>query len=97
MLILQGELNQQRGLVPSNFLEAVPLDGDMAEEFHSKDKEASLLSAESQVRRGTAIQAGMCLEPGHCMACNTPGIIELTACSPFIPRECWEHFPKTYL
>ncbi|XP_042635832.1 peripheral-type benzodiazepine receptor-associated protein 1 isoform X1 [Catharus ustulatus] len=44
-----GELNQQRGLVPSNFLEAVPLDGDMAKEFHSKDKEASLLSAESQL------------------------------------------------
>lgn len=54
MLILQGELNQQRGLVPSNFLEAVPLDGDMAGEFHSKDKEAPLLSAESQVRCVTA-------------------------------------------
>ncbi|XP_066058355.1 peripheral-type benzodiazepine receptor-associated protein 1 isoform X2 [Chamaea fasciata] len=44
-----GELNQQRGLVPSNFLEAVPLDGDTAEEFHSKDKETSPLRAESQL------------------------------------------------
>ncbi|XP_050181916.1 peripheral-type benzodiazepine receptor-associated protein 1 isoform X8 [Myiozetetes cayanensis] len=44
-----GELNQQRGLVPSNFLEAAPLDGDLGEEFHSKDKEASPLSAESQL------------------------------------------------
>ncbi|XP_041280926.1 peripheral-type benzodiazepine receptor-associated protein 1 isoform X6 [Onychostruthus taczanowskii] len=44
-----GELNQQRGLVPSNFLEAVPLDGDTAKEFHSKDKEASPLSTESQL------------------------------------------------
>ncbi|XP_017932120.2 peripheral-type benzodiazepine receptor-associated protein 1 isoform X7 [Manacus vitellinus] len=44
-----GELNQQRGLVPSNFLEAAPSDGDVGEEFHSKDKEASPLSAESQL------------------------------------------------
>ncbi|XP_027752094.1 peripheral-type benzodiazepine receptor-associated protein 1 isoform X5 [Empidonax traillii] len=44
-----GELNQQRGLVPSNFLEAAPLDGGLGEEFHSKDKEASPLSAESQL------------------------------------------------
>uniref|UniRef100_A0A8C5NIF0 RIMS-binding protein 2 n=1 Tax=Junco hyemalis TaxID=40217 RepID=A0A8C5NIF0_JUNHY len=44
-----GELNQQRGLVPSNFLEAVPLDGSTAKEFHSKEKEASPLSAESQL------------------------------------------------
>ncbi|XP_065551164.1 peripheral-type benzodiazepine receptor-associated protein 1 isoform X10 [Lathamus discolor] len=44
-----GELNQQRGLVPSNFLEAEPLDGGMAEELHSKDKEAFPLSAESQL------------------------------------------------
>ncbi|XP_010084763.1 PREDICTED: peripheral-type benzodiazepine receptor-associated protein 1, partial [Pterocles gutturalis] len=43
-----GELNQQRGLVPSNFLEAVTSDGSMAEELHSKDKEAFPLSAESQ-------------------------------------------------
>ncbi|XP_015502201.1 peripheral-type benzodiazepine receptor-associated protein 1 isoform X6 [Parus major] len=51
-----GELNQQRGLVPSNFLEAVPLDGDMAKEFHSKDKEASPVSAESQRMRKRRVQ-----------------------------------------
>nr|XP_021396060.1 peripheral-type benzodiazepine receptor-associated protein 1 isoform X6 [Lonchura striata domestica] len=51
-----GELNQQRGLVPSNFLEAVPLDGDTAKEFHSKDKEASPLSAESQRMRKRRVQ-----------------------------------------
>lgn len=50
MLILQGELNQKRGLVPSNFLEAVTSDGGMVEELNSKDKEAFPLSAESQVR-----------------------------------------------
>ncbi|XP_074449549.1 peripheral-type benzodiazepine receptor-associated protein 1 isoform X8 [Larus michahellis] len=44
-----GELNQQRGLVPSNFLEAVTSDGGMVEEIHSKDKEAFPLSAESQL------------------------------------------------
>ncbi|KAM4648013.1 peripheral-type benzodiazepine receptor-associated protein 1 isoform 2-T2 [Amazona ochrocephala] len=44
-----GELNQQRGLVPSNFLEAVPSDGVVAEELHSKDGEAFPLSAESQL------------------------------------------------
>ncbi|XP_071430911.1 peripheral-type benzodiazepine receptor-associated protein 1 isoform X3 [Pithys albifrons albifrons] len=44
-----GELNQQRGLVPSNFLEAAPSDGDVGEDFHSTDKEASPLSAESQL------------------------------------------------
>uniref|UniRef100_A0A8C9MLU3 RIMS-binding protein 2 n=1 Tax=Serinus canaria TaxID=9135 RepID=A0A8C9MLU3_SERCA len=51
-----GELNQQRGLVPSNFLEAVPLDGNMAKEFHSKEKEASPLSAESQRMRKRRVQ-----------------------------------------
>ncbi|XP_053851266.1 peripheral-type benzodiazepine receptor-associated protein 1 isoform X6 [Vidua macroura] len=51
-----GELNQQRGLVPSNFLEAVPLDGDTAKEFHSNDKEASPLSAESQRMRKRRVQ-----------------------------------------
>uniref|UniRef100_A0A8C2SXB4 RIMS-binding protein 2 n=1 Tax=Coturnix japonica TaxID=93934 RepID=A0A8C2SXB4_COTJA len=40
-----GELNQQRGLVPSNFLEAVTSDGDVVEELQSK-----ALSTESQVR-----------------------------------------------
>ncbi|XP_014815227.1 PREDICTED: peripheral-type benzodiazepine receptor-associated protein 1 isoform X10 [Calidris pugnax] len=44
-----GELNQQRGLVPSNFLEAVTSDGGMVEDIHSKDKEAFPLSAESQL------------------------------------------------
>ncbi|XP_062448331.1 peripheral-type benzodiazepine receptor-associated protein 1 isoform X1 [Rhea pennata] len=44
-----GELNQQRGLVPSNFLEAVPLHGGTVEELLSKDKEAFPLSAESQL------------------------------------------------
>ncbi|XP_075627815.1 peripheral-type benzodiazepine receptor-associated protein 1 isoform X9 [Balearica regulorum gibbericeps] len=44
-----GELNQQRGLVPSNFLEAVTSDGSMVEELHSKDKEGFPLSAESQL------------------------------------------------
>ncbi|KAM6315894.1 peripheral-type benzodiazepine receptor-associated protein 1 [Podargus strigoides] len=44
-----GELNQQRGLVPSNFLEAVTSDGGMVEEPHSKDKETFPLSAESQL------------------------------------------------
>ncbi|XP_061868287.1 peripheral-type benzodiazepine receptor-associated protein 1 [Colius striatus] len=43
-----GELNQQRGLVPSNFLEAVTSDSGTIEELHSKDKEAFPLSAESQ-------------------------------------------------
>ncbi|XP_053816914.1 peripheral-type benzodiazepine receptor-associated protein 1 isoform X3 [Vidua chalybeata] len=70
-----GELNQQRGLVPSNFLEAVPLDGDTAKEFHSKDKEASPLSAESQLSPDGSVdqsdsspspplQAPSCLVPG---------------------------------
>ncbi|XP_074746802.1 peripheral-type benzodiazepine receptor-associated protein 1 isoform X3 [Strix uralensis] len=44
-----GELNQQRGLVPSNFLEAVTSDGGMVEELHSKDKEGFPPSAESQL------------------------------------------------
>ncbi|XP_069730018.1 peripheral-type benzodiazepine receptor-associated protein 1 isoform X10 [Phaenicophaeus curvirostris] len=44
-----GELNQQRGLVPSNFLEAVTSDGGTVEELNSKDKEAFPLSAESQL------------------------------------------------
>ncbi|XP_071304131.1 peripheral-type benzodiazepine receptor-associated protein 1 isoform X8 [Agelaius tricolor] len=71
-----GELNQQRGLVPSNFLEAVPLDGGTDKEFHSKEKEASPLSAESQLNPdGSADQsdsspspplpAPSCLVPGE--------------------------------
>uniref|UniRef100_A0A672UIX5 RIMS-binding protein 2 n=1 Tax=Strigops habroptila TaxID=2489341 RepID=A0A672UIX5_STRHB len=51
-----GELNQQRGLVPSNFLEAVPLDGGMAEELHSKDKEAFPVSAESQLNPDGSVE-----------------------------------------
>ncbi|XP_018774814.3 peripheral-type benzodiazepine receptor-associated protein 1 isoform X6 [Serinus canaria] len=71
-----GELNQQRGLVPSNFLEAVPLDGNMAKEFHSKEKEASPLSAESQLNPDGSVDqsdsspsppltAPSCLVPGE--------------------------------
>ncbi|XP_039588816.1 peripheral-type benzodiazepine receptor-associated protein 1 isoform X6 [Passer montanus] len=71
-----GELNQQRGLVPSNFLEAAPLDGDTAKEFHSKDKEASPLSAESQLNPDGSVDqsnsspspplpAPSCLVPGE--------------------------------
>ncbi|XP_009988224.1 PREDICTED: uncharacterized protein LOC104382057 [Tauraco erythrolophus] len=44
-----GELNQQRGLVPSNFLEAVTSDASVVEELHSKEKEAFPLSSESQL------------------------------------------------
>ncbi|XP_053851264.1 peripheral-type benzodiazepine receptor-associated protein 1 isoform X4 [Vidua macroura] len=73
---VEGELNQQRGLVPSNFLEAVPLDGDTAKEFHSNDKEASPLSAESQLNPDGSVdqsdsspspplQAPSCLVPGE--------------------------------
>ncbi|XP_074413104.1 peripheral-type benzodiazepine receptor-associated protein 1 isoform X7 [Zonotrichia albicollis] len=71
-----GELNQQRGLVPSNFLEAVPLDGSTAKEFHSKEKEASPLSAESQLNADGSVgqsdsspspplPAPSCLVPGE--------------------------------
>ncbi|KFP42389.1 Peripheral-type benzodiazepine receptor-associated protein 1, partial [Chlamydotis macqueenii] len=51
-----GELNQQRGLVPSNFLEAVPSDRGVVEELNSKDKEAFPLSAESQRMRKRRVQ-----------------------------------------
>ncbi|KAM3661278.1 peripheral-type benzodiazepine receptor-associated protein 1 isoform 4-T4 [Ammospiza maritima maritima] len=71
-----GELNEQRGLVPSNFLEAVPLDGGTAKEFHSKEKEASPLSAESQLNADGSVDqsdsspspplpAPSCLVPGE--------------------------------
>ncbi|XP_064022254.1 peripheral-type benzodiazepine receptor-associated protein 1 isoform X8 [Pogoniulus pusillus] len=51
-----GELNQQRGLVPSNFLEAVTADG--GKEHHAKDKEAFPLSAESQLTPdGSVVQS----------------------------------------
>ncbi|XP_077643590.1 peripheral-type benzodiazepine receptor-associated protein 1 isoform X6 [Lonchura striata] len=70
-----GELNQQRGLVPSNFLEAVPLDGDTAKEFHSKDKEASPLSAESQLNPdGSVDQSNSSLSsPLPAPSCLVPG------------------------
>ncbi|XP_016158469.1 PREDICTED: peripheral-type benzodiazepine receptor-associated protein 1 isoform X6 [Ficedula albicollis] len=85
-----GELNQQRGLVPSNFLEAVPLDGDMAEEFHSKDKEAPLLSAESQPSPDGSVDqsdsspspplpAPSCLVPGE--QCPEQASLALLTCS----------------
>ncbi|KAL2297197.1 hypothetical protein Nmel_016493, partial [Mimus melanotis] len=85
-----GELNQQRGLVPSNFLEAVPLDGDMAEEFHSKDKEAPLLSAESQLNPDGSVDqsdsspspplpAPSCLVPGE--QCPEQASLALLTCS----------------
>ncbi|CAM2103873.1 unnamed protein product [Caretta caretta] len=45
-----GELNRQRGLVPSNFLEAVSLDGGMTEGLHLEDKDTCAVSAESQHR-----------------------------------------------
>uniref|UniRef100_A0A8B9BQ39 RIMS-binding protein 2 n=1 Tax=Anser brachyrhynchus TaxID=132585 RepID=A0A8B9BQ39_9AVES len=51
-----GELNQQRGLVPSNFLEAVTSDGGMVEELHSKDKDAFPLRSESQRMRKRRVQ-----------------------------------------
>ncbi|XP_015502204.1 peripheral-type benzodiazepine receptor-associated protein 1 isoform X8 [Parus major] len=69
-----GELNQQRGLVPSNFLEAVPLDGDMAKEFHSKDKEASPVSAESQLNPdGSVDQSNSSPSPLPAPSCLVPG------------------------
>ncbi|KAM7033434.1 peripheral-type benzodiazepine receptor-associated protein 1 isoform 11-T12 [Acridotheres tristis] len=85
-----GELNQQRGLVPSNFLEAVPLDGDMAEEFRSKDKEAPLLSAESQLNPDGSVDqsdsspspplpAPSCLFPGE--QCPEQASLALLPCS----------------
>uniref|UniRef100_A0A8D0G4X5 SH3 domain-containing protein n=1 Tax=Sphenodon punctatus TaxID=8508 RepID=A0A8D0G4X5_SPHPU len=44
-----GEVNGQRGLVPSNFLEAVPLDGGATEGIHSKDQDSCAPSAETQL------------------------------------------------
>ncbi|XP_054143302.1 peripheral-type benzodiazepine receptor-associated protein 1 isoform X3 [Melozone crissalis] len=85
-----GELNQQRGLVPSNFLEAVPLDGSTAKEFHSKEKEASPLSAESQLNADGCVDqsdsspspplpAPSCLVPGEQRPEQAP--LALLACS----------------
>ncbi|XP_038231797.1 peripheral-type benzodiazepine receptor-associated protein 1 isoform X9 [Dermochelys coriacea] len=44
-----GELNRQRGLVPSNFLEAVSLDRGMTERLHLEDKDTCAMSAKSQL------------------------------------------------
>ncbi|XP_065429224.1 peripheral-type benzodiazepine receptor-associated protein 1 isoform X21 [Chrysemys picta bellii] len=44
-----GELNRQRGLVPSNFLEAVSLDGGMTEGLHLEDQDTCAVNAESQL------------------------------------------------
>uniref|UniRef100_A0A8C3QP93 RIMS-binding protein 2 n=1 Tax=Cyanoderma ruficeps TaxID=181631 RepID=A0A8C3QP93_9PASS len=85
-----GELNQKRGLVPSNFLEAVPLDGDTTEEFHSKDKEASLLRAESQLNVDGSVDqsdsspsppspAPSCLVPGE--QCPEQASLAFLTCS----------------
>ncbi|XP_051491478.1 peripheral-type benzodiazepine receptor-associated protein 1 isoform X10 [Apus apus] len=65
-----GELNQQRGLVPSNFLEAVTSDGGTLEELHSKDKEAFLLSAESQLNPDESVnQSESSLTPTQPPSC----------------------------
>ncbi|KAM4886571.1 peripheral-type benzodiazepine receptor-associated protein 1 [Sylvia borin] len=85
-----GELNQQRGLVPSNFLEAVPSDGDTAEEFHSKDKESPPLRAESQLNMDESVDksdsspspplpAPSCLVPGE--QCPEQASLTLFTCS----------------
>ncbi|XP_035199034.1 peripheral-type benzodiazepine receptor-associated protein 1 isoform X8 [Oxyura jamaicensis] len=68
-----GELNKQRGLVPSNFLEAVTSDGSMVEELHSKDKDAFPLSSESQLNPdGSVDQIDFSptppIEPPSCLA-----------------------------
>ncbi|XP_050784850.1 peripheral-type benzodiazepine receptor-associated protein 1 isoform X13 [Gopherus flavomarginatus] len=44
-----GELNRQRGLVPSNFLEAVYLDGGMADGLHLENQDTCAVNAESQL------------------------------------------------
>ncbi|XP_026514299.1 peripheral-type benzodiazepine receptor-associated protein 1 isoform X5 [Terrapene carolina triunguis] len=44
-----GELNRQRGLVPSNFLEAVSLDRGMTEGLHLEDQDTCAVNAESQL------------------------------------------------
>lgn len=89
VLILQGELNQQRGLVPSNFLEAVTSDGDVVEDLHSKDKDTFLLSAESQVRlcdcvvRTSKLWHGWRL--GTAQHAAPHGVISVIACSSVHP------------
>ncbi|XP_065429221.1 peripheral-type benzodiazepine receptor-associated protein 1 isoform X19 [Chrysemys picta bellii] len=51
-----GELNRQRGLVPSNFLEAVSLDGGMTEGLHLEDQDTCAVNAESQRMRKRRVQ-----------------------------------------
>ncbi|XP_040388143.1 peripheral-type benzodiazepine receptor-associated protein 1 isoform X8 [Cygnus olor] len=85
-----GELNQQRGLVPSNFLEAVTSDGGMVEELHSKDKDAFPLSSESQLNPdGSVDQSDFSptppTEPPSCLAtgeqCPEQASLAILKCS----------------
>nr|XP_047923948.1 peripheral-type benzodiazepine receptor-associated protein 1 isoform X10 [Anser cygnoides] len=87
-----GELNQQRGLVPSNFLEAVTSDGGMVEELHSKDKDAFPLSSESQLNPdGSVDQSDFSptppTEPPSCLAtgeqCPEQASLAILKCSDF--------------
>uniref|UniRef100_A0A452H8P9 RIMS-binding protein 2 n=1 Tax=Gopherus agassizii TaxID=38772 RepID=A0A452H8P9_9SAUR len=56
-----GELNRQRGLVPSNFLEAVSLDGGMADGLHLENQDTCAVNAESQMNLdGPAEQKDPC-------------------------------------
>ncbi|XP_038021596.2 peripheral-type benzodiazepine receptor-associated protein 1 isoform X8 [Anas platyrhynchos] len=85
-----GELNQQRGLVPSNFLEAVTSDGGMVEELHSKDKDAFPPSSESQLNTdGSVDQSDSSptppTEPPSCLAtgeqCPEQASLAILKCS----------------
>ncbi|XP_068512458.1 peripheral-type benzodiazepine receptor-associated protein 1 isoform X7 [Anas acuta] len=85
-----GELNQQRGLVPSNFLEAVTSDGGMVEELHSKDKDAFPPSSESQLNPdGSVDQSDFSptppTEPPSCLAtgeqCPEQASLAILKCS----------------
>lgn len=85
-----GELNQQRGLVPSNFLEAVTSDGGMVEELHSKDKDAFPPSSESQLNPdGSVDQSDSSptppTEPPSCLAtgeqCPEQASLAILKCS----------------
>uniref|UniRef100_A0A8B9BQS5 RIMS-binding protein 2 n=1 Tax=Anser brachyrhynchus TaxID=132585 RepID=A0A8B9BQS5_9AVES len=85
-----GELNQQRGLVPSNFLEAVTSDGGMVEELHSKDKDAFPLRSESQLNPdGSVDQSDFSptppAEPPSCLAtgeqCPEQASLAILKCS----------------
>ncbi|KAM6048963.1 LOW QUALITY PROTEIN: peripheral-type benzodiazepine receptor-associated protein 1 [Theristicus caerulescens] len=67
-----GELNQQRGLVPSNFLEAVTSDEGTVEELHSKDKEAFPLSAESQLNPDGSVDQSDSSPTPSCLVMGEP-------------------------